>query len=139
MPYLHQDDYVFSKDKDGNINAVGLNIDSYLMKEGEASMYIINSSQSDCALNKNPQVSDVLKGLAVPSGLFYLQYPHITSPVTHTDDSEISSNIMDGLLKLANEHHGTPPASKTLSKSKRKTRTKKPKSKKKSTRRSGSN
>lgn len=107
MTHLQPEDYVFNKDKDGNVTAIGLDVDSYLMKGSqlEPSIHIFDSGNSDYHENKNgmKKVSSILKGLAVPCGILYLQQKQITRPVTNNHDEEISTSIMDNLLELANE------------------------------------
>lgn len=129
MNTLDSSDLVFSRDKNGKINAGGFDINSYLLENGEGSSYVLNTTDNKTGGGVPiANVSDMFKGLAVPAGLLYLQQ-NVGKKYPRTSTSDPASpDLFDRLLDYASE---IPDAKKKMPtrKNKSSSRKRKPKSK----------
>jgi len=100
MDFFGGDDFVFTKDKQGNIVGGGYKIDSFFLREDVPIMTTINDETQN-----GGKVSSPFENLAVPAGLFYVNMrvpkKHVETHFGEYNNHEtISDDMIDKLYSL---------------------------------------
>jgi hypothetical protein len=94
---LNEDDFVFTKNENGEIVGGGYKIDSFFLKGGISPMTTYNEEQQG-----GGNVSSLFENLAVPAGLFYVNMRTSNKQVNkdYKPHQTASDDIMDKLYSL---------------------------------------
>lgn len=102
MKHLSANDLVYATDHNGNVQAGGFKVNSYLMKHNASALDVKTDSSTSQKGGGIPQISSILDGLAVPAGLLYLQQNYTPTKHNNSQDS-LASSLYDKLVSLASE------------------------------------
>lgn len=105
---LGENEFVYTRDKDGGIQSAGYRINSEIMKAGmpimETNGSLYNNSRQNSNTNQlGGKVSERFKDLAIPVGLLLMHQKPIHHFIQTNTDEIIDDSIYNKLISLASE------------------------------------
>ena len=111
MSIIEEDEFIFYKNKDGEIYSGGFHVNSIIMKEGISPIVTLNNENQN---GGEQQVSDLFRHIVVPNWIFTFPMKYGGSKISHDkkdekkevevieeeEDNVIDEDIHDKLLSM---------------------------------------